>query len=47
MSVMLLDLSEEGNFEHLSALGLMLLVATIAIVAVGYRLMGRDFMLRR
>jgi iron(III) transport system permease protein len=47
MSVMLLDLSEEGNFEHLSALGLMLLVATIVIVAVGYRLTGRDFMLRR
>jgi iron(III) transport system permease protein len=47
MSVMLLDLSEEGNFEHLSALGLMLLVATIVIVGVGYRLTGRDFMLRR
>jgi iron(III) transport system permease protein len=47
MSVMLLDLSEEGNFEHLSALGLMLLLATIVIVGVGYRLTGRDFMLRR
>jgi len=46
MSVMLFDLSEEGNFEHLAALGLLLLVATVAIVALGYRAIGRDFMLR-
>ncbi len=47
ISVMLLDLSEDGNFETLSALGLVLLVVTIAIVVAGYRLVGRDFMLRR
>ncbi|MSP67319.1 MAG: iron ABC transporter permease [Alphaproteobacteria bacterium] len=47
MSVMLFDLSEEGKFEHLSALGLMLLVVTVVIVAVGYRVIGRDFMLRQ
>jgi iron(III) transport system permease protein len=47
MSVMLLDLSEEGNFEVLSALGLLLLAATVVIVAVGYRVVGRDFMMRR
>ena len=47
MSVMLLDLSEEGNFEQLAALGFMLLVATIVIVGVGFRLVGSDFMLRR
>jgi iron(III) transport system permease protein len=46
MAVMLFDLSEEGNFEHLSALGLLLLVATVAIVAIGYRVIGRDFMVR-
>jgi iron(III) transport system permease protein len=46
MSVMLFDLSEEGNFEHLAALGLLLLVATVAIVALGYRVIGRDFMVR-
>jgi iron(III) transport system permease protein len=46
MAVMLFDLSEEGNFEHLSALGLLLLVGTVAIVALGYRLIGRDFMVR-
>jgi iron(III) transport system permease protein len=47
MSVMLFDMSEEGNFEYLAALGLLLLGATIIIVAVGYRLVGRDFMMRR
>jgi iron(III) transport system permease protein len=44
---MLMDMSEEGNFEQLSALGFMLLVSTIVIVALGYRLAGRDFMERR
>jgi ABC-type spermidine/putrescine transport system permease subunit II len=47
MSVMLYDLSEEGNFEVLSALGGILLVITLALVAIGIRLLGRDFMLRR
>jgi iron(III) transport system permease protein len=47
MSVMLLDLSEEGNFENLAALGFLLLAATLAIVAIGFRLVGGDFMLRR
>lgn len=47
ISVMLFDLSEEGNFEVLAALGAILLVATIAIAAVGFRVIGRDFMLRR
>ena len=47
MSIMLLDLSEEGNFELLAALGFLLLAATFAIVAIGMSLVGRDFMLRR
>jgi len=47
ISVMLFDLSEEGNFEMLSALGSILLIATITIVALSFRLVGRDFMLRR
>ncbi|MBV9786412.1 MAG: iron ABC transporter permease [Acidisphaera sp.] len=47
MSVMLMDLSEEGNFEQLAALGFMLLAAIIVIVGAGYALLGRDFMLRR
>lgn len=47
MSVVLFDLSDEGNFEYLAALGGILLVATIIIVAVSFRIVGRDFMLRR
>lgn len=47
ISVMMLDLSENGSFEALAALGLLLLLATIAIVLIGYKLVGRDFMLRR
>ena len=47
ISVLLLDMSEEGNLEHLAALGMILLVLTILIVVVGMRLLGRDFMLRR
>jgi iron(III) transport system permease protein len=47
ISVMLFDLSEEGNFEVLAALGAILLVVTIAIAAIGFRVIGRDFMLRR
>ncbi|MDB5487560.1 MAG: transporter substrate-binding protein [Reyranella sp.] len=47
MSIMIYDLSEEGRFEHLSALGLVLVVATMAFVAIGFRVVGRDFMLKR
>ncbi|MBX6374405.1 MAG: iron ABC transporter permease [Acetobacteraceae bacterium] len=47
ISVLLYDLSEEGNFEVLSALGGILLVITLAFVGIGMKLIGRDFMLRR
>jgi iron(III) transport system permease protein len=47
IAVMLFDLSEEGNFEVLSALGTILLVVSIVIAGVGYKIIGRDFMLRR
>ena len=46
ISVMLFDLSEEGNFEVLAALGAILLVITVTIAAIGFRVIGRDFMLR-
>jgi iron(III) transport system permease protein len=46
ISVMLFDLSEEGNFEVLAALGAILLVITVAIAALGFRVIGRDFMVR-
>lgn len=47
ISVMLFDLSEEGNFEVLSALGFILLAATLVVAGIGFKLIGRDFMLRR
>jgi iron(III) transport system permease protein len=47
ISVMMLDLSENGSFETLAALGFLLLLVTIGIVLIGYKIVGRDFMLRR
>jgi iron(III) transport system permease protein len=47
ISVMMLDLSENGSFEILAALGFFLLGVTILIVLLGYKVIGRDFMLRR
>jgi iron(III) transport system permease protein len=47
MSVMLLNLADEGSLEAAAALGLLMLVTILAIVLGGYALMGRDFMVRR
>lgn len=47
VSVVLLDLSEEGQLEVLAALGCLLLLIITAVVAVGFRFLGRDFMLRK
>jgi iron(III) transport system permease protein len=47
MAVLLYDLSEQGNFEVVAAYGGILLVITLVFVAIGMRLVGRDFMLRR
>jgi iron(III) transport system permease protein len=47
MSVLLLDLSEEGNFETLAALGCIMMASVIVIMGAGYRLLGRDFMVRQ
>ena len=47
MAVLLYDLSEAGNFEQLAAFGGILLAITMLLVAVGMKLAGRDFMLRR
>jgi iron(III) transport system permease protein len=47
VAMMMLDLSENGSFETLAALGFVLLGATILIVMAGTALVGRDFMLRR
>ncbi len=47
LSVLLFDKSDEGNFEILSSIGLILVLGTVALVLAGFRLVGRDFMLRR
>ena len=47
LSVLLFDKSDEGNFEMLAAIGLLLVLITVAFILIGFRLMGRDFMLRR
>jgi len=46
MSVMLLNLTDEGVLELAAAFGLLLLAIIVGIVALGYALMGRDFMER-
>ena len=47
LSVLLFDKSDEGNFEILSSIGLILVVITVVLVMLGFRLVGRDFMLKR
>lgn len=47
MSVLFFDLTEGGRFEHLSALGVILLATVLVFVVCGQLLIGRDFMLRR
>jgi iron(III) transport system permease protein len=47
LSVLLFDKSDEGNFEVLASIGLVLVVITVGLVLAGFRLVGRDFMLRR
>jgi iron(III) transport system permease protein len=47
MSVLTLDMSEQGQYEILSAMGVMLLLMTTIVVAIGMKLAGRDFMIRR
>ncbi len=47
LSVLIFDFSEEGRFEQLAVLGGLLLIITVIIVTIGFRIVGRDFMLRR
>jgi iron(III) transport system permease protein len=47
LSVLLFDKSDEGNFEMLASIGLLLVVITVALVLLGFRVLGRDFMVRR
>jgi iron(III) transport system permease protein len=47
VSVLTLDLSEQGNYEILAAMGVVLVAIVTLVVAAGMRVAGRDFMLRR
>jgi iron(III) transport system permease protein len=47
MSVLLLNLTDEGRLETAAAVGLLLLAAIIVVVLAGQALLGRDFMVRR
>ncbi|MBN8754601.1 MULTISPECIES: ABC transporter permease [Variovorax] len=47
VSVLTLDLSEQGNYESLAAMGVVLVVIVTLVVGIGMRIAGRDFMLRR
>ena len=40
-------MSDEGNFEYLAALALILQLLTLPMLWIGQRAIGRDFMLRR
>ena len=46
LSVLLFDKSDEGNFEMLASIGMILVIITVVLILIGFRLMGRDFMLR-
>ena len=46
-SVMIFDMSEEGNLEYLAALALILQLVTLPMLWIGQKALGRDFMLRR
>jgi len=46
MSTVLIDLSEEGDFERLAALGIVMLVLTLALVLIGYGIVGQRLLTR-
>ncbi len=44
ISVVILDLYEEGLFSHVAVIGVMLMAITLLVVILAFRLIGRDFM---
>lgn len=44
VSVVILDFYEEGRLDYVSVLGVLLMVITLVVVVVSYRVVGRDFM---
>lgn len=47
VSVLTIEMSEQGQYEILSAIAVLLLLVTGIVVAIGTKIVGRDFMLRR
>jgi len=47
ITTLIFDLSDEGNFEPVSALGIIMMALTFGLVAVGYRLFGASVMSQR
>jgi iron(III) transport system permease protein len=47
ISVLTLELSEQGQYEMLSAISVLLLTVTAVVTVIGTIVLGRDFMLRR
>jgi iron(III) transport system permease protein len=47
MTTVLFDLVNEGSFERLSALGVVMLLIVFGTVGLGYRFLGKDFMLEK
>src|SRR5450631_1500958 len=47
ISVLTLELSEQGQYEMLSAISVLLLAVTGVVTLIGTLILGRDFMLRR
>src|SRR5229473_3528940 len=47
VSVLTLELSEQGQYEMLSAISVLLLTVTGVVTLIGTLILGRDFMLRR
>jgi iron(III) transport system permease protein len=45
--VLTLELSEQGQYEMLSAISVLLLTVTGVVTLIGTLILGRDFMLRR
>jgi iron(III) transport system permease protein len=47
MATVLFDLVNEGSFERVAALGVVMLVIVFGAVGLAYRLLGQDFMLEK
>jgi len=44
ISVVILDFYEEGRLDIVSALGVLLMLITLVVVMLAYRIVGRDFL---